>query len=157
GSGTPRVPPHDPRGSRKAGPVAAATRQEGEDGLRASAQDRDRSGLTVHRHPGTHCQGTRRQHSPDPRIACRHSTEDQMTELAPLDPPTLTKKENLPTGLFRKPRSPFLYMRYTLHGRQVRESTGCTTIKDAVKVYNAKQDEIAAARIGKTTIIGPVE
>jgi integrase len=60
-------------------------------------------------------------------------------------------------GLYPRPNSPFYWMAYAVNGRTVRESTGCTDLKDAQKVLKAKRDLVGAARIGKATIVGADE
>src|SRR5690349_15540723 len=58
-------------------------------------------------------------------------------------------------GLYRRPGTAYWWMRVPYRGRMLRESTGETDKKKAREVLKAKRDEIAAARGGYTTVIGP--
>jgi integrase len=61
-------------------------------------------------------------------------------------------------GLYQRPNSPFYWMRLAdPHGGMIRESTGCTDFKEAQRVLKAKRDFVAAARIGRATIISADE
>src|SRR5438132_6664459 len=58
-------------------------------------------------------------------------------------------------GLYRRPGTAYWWMAVPYRGRMLRESTGETDKKKAQDVLKAKRDEVAAARGGYTTVIGP--
>jgi integrase len=57
--------------------------------------------------------------------------------------------------IYRRPGSMFWWMRLSHQGREIRESTGTSGKKKAQAILKAKRDELAAARGGFTTLVGP--
>src|SRR5437660_10177827 len=58
-------------------------------------------------------------------------------------------------GLYRRPGTAYWWMAVPDRGRMLRESTGETDKKKARQKLKAKRDEVAAARSGYTTVVGP--
>lgn len=67
-------------------------------------------------------------------------------------------------GLFKQPKSPFWWMRYSLRGRQYRESTKILIVegpgaeasqREALKVLKAKLKQVHADQIGAKTFVTP--
>src|SRR5262245_61128512 len=57
--------------------------------------------------------------------------------------------------LYRRPGTAYWWMAVPYRGRMLRESTKKTDKKEAKDALKAKIDEVAAARGGYTTLVGP--
>src|ERR671930_1842800 len=60
-------------------------------------------------------------------------------------------------SLYTRPRSPCLWMRYMVDGKEQRESTGQTSLKAAEKILRARLDQVAADRLGARPFVGAIE
>jgi integrase len=69
--------------------------------------------------------------------------------------PTRRRRKRGEGGLYRRPGTAYWWMAVPYRGRMLRESTHETDKKKAKLVLDAKRDEVAAARGGYTTVIGP--
>src|SRR6266496_2035373 len=89
--------------------------------------------------------------------AAPHVTEGTMMtdEVQVAEAPKRRRRKRGEGGLYRRPGTAYWWMAVPYRGRMLRESTGETDKKKAQAKLKAKRDEVAAARGGFTTVIGP--
>src|SRR6266705_1551706 len=57
--------------------------------------------------------------------------------------------------IFKRQRSLFFWAAYYVRGREIRESTGTTDEKAALRFLKQRQHEVSADRIGARPFVGP--
>src|SRR5437899_5688040 len=131
--------------------------------LRQHLEYRGRQARPSALHAGTACAGAGRWR---PRSvfdgAASHTTEGTMTSetitsdvVQVIEARTPWRRKRGDGGLYRRPGTAYWWMRIPYRSGMLRESTGETDRKKAKVKLDAKRDEIAAARGGYTTLVGP--